>query len=51
MMTQKGHSTKGEGRGNGLYWAERILEKHEDMFHGLKIEEQRVVQELEVMTK
>lgn len=51
LMTQKGCSTKGEGRGNGLYWAEQILEKHEDMFHGLKIEEQRVVQELEVITK
>ena len=24
-MTQKGHSTKGEGRGNGLYWAEQVL--------------------------
>lgn len=51
MMTQKGRSTKGEGRGNGLYWAEQILEKHPDMFHSLKIEEQRVVQVLEIITK
>ncbi len=50
-MTQKGHSTKGEGRGNGLYWAEQVLEKHEDMIHNLKIEKERVIQELEIITK
>lgn len=49
LMTQKGYSTKGDGRGNGLYWAEQILEKHTDMFHDLKIEEQRVIQTLEII--
>lgn len=49
LMTQKGYSTKGAGRGNGLYWAEQILEKHTDMFHDLKIEEQRVIQTLEII--
>ena len=51
LLTQKGYSTKGEGRGNGLYWAEQILGKHSDMFHGLKIEEAKVIQVLEVITK
>lgn len=50
-MAQKGYSTKGEGRGFGLYWAEKILEKHGDMMHELRITEDRVIQQIEVITQ
>ena len=50
-LTQRGVSTKGEGRGNGLYWAEKIIEKHPDLFHELKIEDEKVIQILEVVIK
>lgn len=49
VLTQKGYSTKGEGRGNGLHWVEQLLEKHSDMFHELTVEEEKVVQVLEVI--
>lgn len=50
-LIQKGYSTKGAGRGNGLYWAEKLVEKHPNMFHELKVEDKKVVQLLEVITE
>lgn len=48
-MVQKGYSTKGEGRGFGLYWAQKLLEKHADMMHELCITEGKVIQQLEII--
>lgn len=48
-ITQKGYSTKGEGRGLGLYLAQEILRKHADMVHELRITEDRVIQQLEII--
>ena len=50
-MVQKGYSTKGQERGFGLYWSEKILEKHADMVHELRITEDRVIQQIEVITE
>lgn len=48
-MTKKGYSTKGEGRGLGLYLAQEILRKHADMVHELRITEDRIIQQLEII--
>jgi len=48
-MVQKGYSTKGEGRGFGLYWAEKILERHADMMHELHITEEKILQQIEII--
>lgn len=48
MITQNGYSTKGSGRGLGLYWAEKIISEHTDMFHETKLSEGRFIQILEV---
>ncbi len=48
MITQNGYSTKGSGRGMGLYWAEKIIREHRDMFHETGLSEQCFVQTLEV---
>ncbi len=48
MITQNGYSTKGSGRGMGLYWAEKIIREHKDMFHETEFSEEWFVQILEV---
>ena len=48
MITQNGYSTKGSGRGLGLYWAEKIISEHRDMFHETELSEERFIQILEV---
>lgn len=48
QMYLKGWSTKGEGRGLGLYNSTEILSRHLDMFHELSIMEDKVIQYLEV---
>lgn len=47
-MGQETYSTKGEKRGNGLFWAEKLIRIHKEMFHELKIEHNEVIQRLEV---
>lgn len=48
-MTKKGYSTKGEGRGMGLYLSQEILRDHTDMVHELRITDSRVIQQLEII--
>lgn len=48
-LEEKGYSTKGEGRGNGLYWAKQVIEQHEDMYHNTEIRDGMLVQELEIV--
>lgn len=51
FMGRKGYSTKGEGRGIGLYWAENTIRKHDDMYHEMKIKDGMIMQQLEVVVK
>lgn len=48
LMQQKGYSTKGEGRGMGLYWAEEHVKTHE-IIHNVKILEGEIIQEIEIV--
>lgn len=47
-MGKRGYSTKGKGRGNGLYWADKIIHENEQFFHILEIQDDRLIQQLEV---
>lgn len=47
-MEEKGYSTKGEERGMGLFWAKKMIDRHDDMFHSLEIEKNMLVQRLEI---
>ena len=47
-MGQKGYTTKGQGRGNGLYWAGEMLRRRENIFHELRLEEGWLIQRVEV---
>lgn len=44
----KGYSTKGEGRGLGLYSVLSLLQVHEDMAHEYKVEQGMFIQRLEI---
>lgn len=44
----KGYSTKGEGRGLGLYSVRSLLQVHEDMAHEYKVEQGMFIQRLEI---
>lgn len=46
---EKGYSTKGSGRGNGLYWVRKILQTHTDILYDFNIEEKMVIQQLEIL--
>ncbi len=50
VLTQKGYSTRGKERGMGLYWGEKIICGHSDMFHETRIieNEKRFIQLLEI---
>ena len=48
-MGKKGYSTKGKGRGNGLYWAEKTIRDNEQFFHYLQIQDNRLIQQLEIV--
>lgn len=48
MMFEKGCSTKGEKRGNGLYWAKELIRKHPEMYHEVKIKNGNVIEKLEI---
>lgn len=50
-MGKRGYSTKGKGRGNGLYWADKIIQENEQFFHILEIQDNRLIQQLEVAEK
>ena len=49
-MYQKGYSTKGEGRGLGLFTSKELLGGHADMYHELNVTDDKVIQYLEVET-
>ena len=44
----KGYSTKGEGRGLGLYSVRSLLQEHEDMAYEYKVEQGMFIQRLEI---
>lgn len=48
MMFEKGYSTKGEKRGNGLYWANELIGKHPEMYHEVQIQKGNVIEKLEI---
>lgn len=50
-MGAEPYTTKGEKRGNGLIWSERLIGQHEDMFHEFMVEQDEVIQRLEVYTR
>ncbi len=50
-MGKHGYSTKGKGRGNGLYWADKIIQENDRFFHILEIQDNRLIQQLEVSTQ
>lgn len=45
---QKGYSTKGDGRGIGLYWVKNALKKREELLHEMSAEDGLVIQRLEI---
>ena len=45
----KGYSTKGDGRGLGLYLVQSLVHKHEDIAHECKIENGMFIQKLEIL--
>lgn len=47
-MYEKGWSTKGEGRGNGLYWTKEMIRKQKNLHHQCVIGDDRVIQTLEI---
>lgn len=46
---EKGYSTKGDGRGMGLYVAHSLMHRHEDMFCECEVEKGRFIQKLEIL--
>lgn len=48
-MGKRGYSTKGKGRGNGLYWAEKTIRDNEQFFHYLQIRDNHLIQQLEIV--
>ena len=45
---QKGFSTKGDGRGMGLYWVKNALKEREELIHEVSVEGGMVIQRLEL---
>lgn len=45
---QKGVSTKGVGRGMGLYWVKNILKEREELIHVISVEDGLVIQKIEI---
>lgn len=48
-LGERDYSTKGAGRGMGLYWAEEILRRHRDMFHEMNTGDGKFIQSLEII--
>lgn len=48
-VTRKGYSTKGQNRGMGLYWVEKLLQNQENLIHTMEIEDGKVIQKIEVL--
>lgn len=51
LLDKKGYSTKGEGRGIGLYEASRILARYPSITHTTILEEDTFIQEIAIPTK
>ena len=45
---QKGVSTKGDGRGMGLYWVKNALREREELVHEIAVKDGMVIQRLEI---
>lgn len=45
---QKGFSTKGDGRGMGLYWVKNALKERDELIHEVSVEGGMVIQRLEL---
>ncbi len=49
QMSLKGYSTRGEGRGMGLYWVDKIVKKRQCFLHTIEIQDGKVIQKIEVI--
>ena len=47
-MFEKGYSTKGKGRGTGLYWAKGKLAEYNEIVYDFCVEDEMVIQQIEV---
>lgn len=48
VMRDKGYTTKGENRGMGLYWAEKLIKKY-GIIHNVDISEGEITQKIEIV--
>lgn len=48
---RRGYSTKGRGRGMGLYWVQRVLKEREELIHEIDIKDNIVIQKLDISNK
>ena len=48
VMRDKGYTTKGENRGMGLSWAEKLIKKY-GIIHNVDISEGEITQEIEIV--
>ena len=50
-MFQKGYSTKGQGRGTGLYWVWRTLKEKDELSLETDIKDESLIQKLNILNK
>lgn len=46
---RRGYSTKGRGRGMGLYWVQNVLKGREELIHEMDVKDGIVIQKLDVL--
>lgn len=46
---RRGYSTKGRGRGMGLYWVQNVLKGREELIHEMDIKDNMVIQKLDIL--
>jgi len=47
-MFQKGYTTKGKGRGMGLYWVQCILKEKEELIHETNLKGNMIFQKIDI---